>query len=192
MVGKAAFLEHFFLLSFLLQIIVNTRWLPDITGKVKWCVQWPAILQQLLCRPAGLCKKVQRYGVTERSWSFPAVPKLFSRPASTFPDNAVRFKGDHQVDVKWLPSLPQSADLNNTGLLWNVLECRVRSGFPPPSSLKAFPLQRRRVNIQLLTVHNLEGSVPWGTGRPLKGGPTSLLGTWCSNTVRDFHSQKII
>lgn len=100
------------------------------------------------------------------------------------------FKGDHQVDVKWLPSLPQSADLNNTGLLWNVLECRVRSGFPPPSSLKAFPLQRRRVNIQLLTVHNLEGSVPWGSKRPLKGGPTSLLGTWCSNTVQDFHSQK--
>lgn len=74
---------------FLLQIIVNRRWLPDIMAKVKWCVQWPAILQWLLCPPAQLCKKVQRCGVTERSRSYPAVPKLFSRRVSTFPDNAV-------------------------------------------------------------------------------------------------------
>lgn len=169
-------------------------------GKVKWCVQWPALLQQLLCLLARLCKKkcCSDMGSLRGAGGSPLCQNPSRGPFPHFQIIQLAdtprdtFKGDHQVDVKWLPSLPQSADLNNTGLLWNVLECRVRSGFPPPSSLKAFPLQRRRVNIQLLTVHNLEGSVPWGTGRPLKGGPTSLLGTWCSNTVRDFHSQKII
>lgn len=50
-----------------------------------------------------------------------------------------KWDNDHQVDVKWPPSLPQSADLNITELLWDLLVSRVKSGFPLPSSLKAFP-----------------------------------------------------
>lgn len=47
-------------------------------------------------------------------------------------------------------------------LLWDILVSRVWSGFPLPSSLKAF-LPQWRVNIQLLTVQDLQGSTAWGT-----------------------------
>lgn len=182
--------------------MVKVSWRWEVLDKAKWCFKWPAISQESLCLMAPRCGyvKAEGYEVIPRASCYPAVPQVFPWHVSISPDDIVPRRAEkhiqkqcpaHQVGVKWFPSLPQSADLNIAGLLWSVLERRAWCGFLPPSSLKAFLLQWR-VNIQLPTEHNLWGSTPWGTGSPPKGGPISLLVTWCSNTVKDFCSLKNI
>ena len=43
---------------------------------------------------------------------------------------------EHEDPLQHLPCPAQSPDLDIIEPLWSVLECRVRSRFPPPSSLK--------------------------------------------------------
>lgn len=82
-------------------------------GKVKWCVQWSAISQQLLCLLARLCKKAQRCEVTERTRRFPAVPKLFPWPASTLRDNTVSGHTERHIQ-RWSSGGRQMASITSS------------------------------------------------------------------------------
>lgn len=53
------------------------------------------------------------------------------------------FKGDHQVDVKWLPSLPQSADLNNTGLFMERPGVQGAKWISTPFIPQSFPSSKK-------------------------------------------------
>jgi len=63
-----------------------------------------------------------------------------------------------------LPSSAQSPDLNIIESLLSVLESRVRSRFPPPSSFKQLEdvLHEEWYNIPLETVQNIHDSIPRG------------------------------
>jgi hypothetical protein len=67
--------------------------------------------------------------------------------------------------------------LNITEPFWSVLENRVRSRFPPPTSLKQLEgvLQEEWYKISLETVQNSYQSIPRRTVALLKakGGPTA-------------------
>ena len=73
----------------------------------------------------------------------------------------------------WLAQLP---NLNIIEPLWLVLESRVRSRFPSPSSLKQLEdvLHEERCSIPLQTIQNLHDSVPRMMQAVLQanGGPT--------------------
>jgi hypothetical protein len=69
---------------------------------------------------------------------------------------------EHAGEPQHLPWPAQLPNLNITEPLWSVLETRVRSRFPPPTSLKQLEdvLQKDWYKIPLETVQNLYESVP--------------------------------
>lgn len=79
----------------------------------------------------------------------PAAQTLFPNDFPIFEDNthihtAKQIQGlfhEHQGEVKWIPRSPQSPDLNSK-TLWEVLELRVQSRFPAPSSLQTALLEK--------------------------------------------------
>jgi hypothetical protein len=83
---------------------------------------------------------------------------------------------EHESELQHLPWPAQSSDLNIIEPLWSVLETRVRSRFPPPTSLKQLEdvLQTQWYKIPLETVQSSYESIPIGTAAVLKanGGPT--------------------
>jgi hypothetical protein len=68
---------------------------------------------------------------------------------------------EHKGELQYLPWPAQSSDLNTTEPLWSVLENRVRSRFPPPTSSKQLEdvLQEEWYKISLETVQNLYKSI---------------------------------
>lgn len=82
----------------------------------------------------------------------------------------------HQNIMKHLPWPAQSPDLNIIEPLWVVLEQRIRSRFPSPTSLKqlADVLVEKWGNIPLETIQALYESIPRRIAAVLQanGGPT--------------------
>ena len=67
---------------------------------------------------------------------------------------------EHEDALQHLPWLAQLPELYIVEPLWSVLESRVRSRFPPPSSLKQLHvLHEEWYNIPLQTIHNLYESI---------------------------------
>ena len=67
----------------------------------------------------------------------------------------------HENALQHLPWSVQSPDLNIIKPLWSVLERRVRSRFPPPSSLKQLhDLREEWYSIPLEIIQNLYESIP--------------------------------
>lgn len=83
---------------------------------------------------------------------------------------------EHQNIIKHLPWPAQSPDLNIIEPIWGVLEKRVRSRFPPPTSLKQLAdiLVEEWDKIPLETIQALYESIPRRIEAVLKanGGPT--------------------
>ena len=83
---------------------------------------------------------------------------------------------EHEEDFSHLPWPAQSPDLNIIEPLWSILEARIRSVFPPPSSLKALEklLIQEWYNIPLETIQKLYDSIPRRIQAVIKanGGPT--------------------
>jgi transposase len=83
---------------------------------------------------------------------------------------------EHDQELSHLPWVPQSPDLNIIEPLWSVLERRVRSHYPPPSSLKELEhvLEEEWYNIPHTTIQELYTSIPRRIQAVLdaKGGPT--------------------
>jgi hypothetical protein len=83
---------------------------------------------------------------------------------------------EYEDALQHLPWPAQSPDLNVIEPPWSVLESRVRSRFPSPSSVKQLEdvLHEKRHNITLTTVQNLCESIPRKTQAVLQanGGPT--------------------
>jgi hypothetical protein len=83
---------------------------------------------------------------------------------------------EHEDALKHLPWPAQSPDLSIIKSLLSVLESRVRSRFPPPSSLKQLEdvLHKEWYNIPLETIQNIHNSIPRRIQAVLQatGGPT--------------------
>ena len=83
---------------------------------------------------------------------------------------------EHDQELSHPPWAPQSPDLNIIEPLWSVLERRVRSHYPPPSSLKELEhvLEEEWYNIPHTTIQELYTSIPRRIQAVLdaKGGPT--------------------
>ena len=83
---------------------------------------------------------------------------------------------EHEDALQHPPWPAQSPALNNTEPLQSVLESRVKSRFPPPSSLKQLDdvLHREWYNIPLETTQNLYESMARKIKAVLQanGGPT--------------------
>jgi hypothetical protein len=83
---------------------------------------------------------------------------------------------EHEGELQYLPWSAQPPDLNINEPLGSVLETRVRSRFPPPTSLKQLEnvLQEVWYKIPLQTVQNLYESMPRRIADVLKAkdGPT--------------------
>jgi len=83
---------------------------------------------------------------------------------------------EHEDALQHLSWPAKSPDLNIIGPLWSVLESRVRSRLPPPSSLKQLEdvLHEEWNSISLQTIQNLYESIPRSVHAVLlaKGGPT--------------------
>lgn len=69
---------------------------------------------------------------------------------------------EHEDDLSHLPWPPQSPDLNIIEPLWSTLERKVRSRYPPPTSLSelATVLQEEWYNIPLANIQELYLSIP--------------------------------
>ena len=69
---------------------------------------------------------------------------------------------EHEDALQHLSWPAKSPDLNIIGTLWSVLESRVRSRLPPPSSLKQLEdvLHEEWNSISLETIKNLYESIP--------------------------------
>jgi hypothetical protein len=82
----------------------------------------------------------------------------------------------HEDALQQHPWPAQLSDLNIIELLWSILESRLRSIFPPPSSLKQLEdvLHKERYNSPLETVQSLCESITIRTQAVLlaNGGPT--------------------
>jgi len=83
---------------------------------------------------------------------------------------------EHESELNHLPWPAQSPDLNIIEPLWSVLELKVRSKFPPPTSLKQLEeaLLEEWHNIPSKTIQKLYESIPKRIDAVLKakGGPT--------------------
>ena len=83
---------------------------------------------------------------------------------------------EHGDALQHLPWPAQSPDLNIIEPLWSVLDSRVRSRFPPQSSLKQLEdvLQEEWYSIPLGTIQNLRETIPImiQTALQANGGPT--------------------
>jgi hypothetical protein len=83
---------------------------------------------------------------------------------------------EHEEAFQHLPRLAQSPNLNVIESLWSVLESRVRSRFPPLSSLKQLEdvLYELWYSIPLETIQNLHECIPRSVSAVLQasGDPT--------------------
>jgi hypothetical protein len=83
---------------------------------------------------------------------------------------------EHEDALQHLPWSAQSPDLNIIEPLWSVLDSRMRSRFPPQSSLKQLEdvLQEEWYSIPLQTIQNLRETIPRRIQTALRanGGPT--------------------
>jgi len=82
------------------------------------------------------------------------------RPYSQ-PESVQSWFEEHEDALQHLPWPAQSTDLNIIEPPYSVLESRVRSRFPSPSSLKQQDVHHEEWdNIPLVTVQNLPESIP--------------------------------
>jgi hypothetical protein len=109
---------------------------------------------------------------------FPKNTPVFQHECSpTHTARSVQFWFEqHGAALHHLPWTAQSPDLHIIELLWSVLESRVRSRLPPPSSVKQLEdvLHKERYSSPLETVQNLCESTAIRTQDALlaNGGPT--------------------
>jgi len=103
----------------------------------------------------------------------PMIQMLFPNNNAVFQDDSLPIHiarcvkswfEEHEDALKHLPWPAQLPDLNIIKPLFSVLESRVRSRFPPPSSLKQLGdvLHEKWYNIPLETIQNIHDSVPRG------------------------------
>lgn len=141
----------------------------------------------------SVCPIVTLQGrITSREYENILADKVLPMSQTLFPGNDCIFQDDnapihtakviqdwfeeHESELKHLPWPAQSPDLNIIEPLWHVLECKLRSRYPPPSSLQELQqfLQEEWCKIPLTTIQKLYDSIPRRLEAVLnaKGAPT--------------------
>jgi len=129
------------------------------------------------------------------NWVHPMVHMLFPNNDAVFQDDILPIHTarsvkswfeEHEDALKHLPWPAQSPDLSIIKSLLSVLESRVRSRFPPPSSLKQLEdvLHKEWYNIPLETIQNIHDSIPRGIQAVLQ---TAVAKLCINKKLRIFH-----